>query len=442
LEHEHLDRATLRRLLERDRTEDQNRSLLHQIAVCPECFKAGGDLLELHRSGRLGLLFGLLDVELAQARAEAGALWDALQKVSLERRLELVHAERPFLNWGLCELLCDLSREEAASDASRALELAELAVAIAKGIEDEKPAETNWLYELRAYAWGHLGNARRTQGNLAAAEEAFEISDQWWMAGEEDAGDVLRYGAVLLHLKGSLRLAQRRFPEALLLLDEAVALYLQGDSERGSAHLAGRVLIKKGYVLIESGQTESAIAAFQEAEGLVDAERDPRLLFSLRHNLVDALTKAGRYEEGRALLPPVQDLARRFAGQLDQIRLRWVEGRIAAGLGETEAALVALSEVRRGFLDQGIGYDAALVSLELAALLLHLGRTAEVRELAAEMIAIFRAQDVHREALAALSFFQTAAARDAATAELAQEVASFLLQARTDAQLRFSPPKG
>ena len=32
MEHEHLDRATLHRLLMLDRTEDQNRSLLHQIA--------------------------------------------------------------------------------------------------------------------------------------------------------------------------------------------------------------------------------------------------------------------------------------------------------------------------------------------------------------------------------------------------------------------------
>jgi hypothetical protein len=44
-----------------------------------------------------------------------------------------------------------------------------------------------------------------------------------------------------------------------------------------------------------------------------EPERDPRLLFSIRHNLVDALTKAGRYQEGRDLLPQVRSLARRFA---------------------------------------------------------------------------------------------------------------------------------
>jgi len=56
-----------------------------------------------------------------------------------------------------------------------------------------------------------------------------------------------------------------------------------------------------------------------------------------------------------------------------------------------------------------MGYDAALVSLHLALLYTKEGRAAAVAELAREMIPIFEAQDIHREALAALTVFRQAA---------------------------------
>jgi len=65
------------------------------------------------------------------------------------------------------------------------------------------------------------------------------------------------------------------------------------------------------------------------------------------------------------------------------------------------------------------------------------GETAEVRELAEEIAEIFRARDVHRETLAALAVFQTAVAVDAATADLARDLAAYLTCARLDPELRF-----
>jgi hypothetical protein len=55
---------------------------------------------------------------------------------------------------------------------------------------------------------------------------------------------------------------------------------------------------------------------------------------------------------------------------------------------------------------------------------------AEVRVLADEMVAVFRAHNVSREALAAVLLFQEAAHREAATAELAREVAALISRAR------------
>jgi tetratricopeptide (TPR) repeat protein len=230
---------------------------------------------------------------------------------------------------------------------------------------------------------------------------------------------------VILDLKASLRRGQRRSEEALSLLDQVVTAYRDGDPERCDLHLAGRALIKKAYTYDQINDLGRALTVLQEAAPLVDPARDPRLFLCLRHNVLDTLSKMGRLEEARELLPEVTALSREIGNALDLARLRWAEGRIAAGLGEVDQAEEAFREVQRAFLEQGIGYDAALVSLEIAALYARQARTAEMKELAGEMLPIFQAADVHREALAALAVFQQAAARKAATLELVEEVTAF-----------------
>jgi hypothetical protein len=133
----------------------------------------------------------------------------------------------------------------------------------------------------------------------------------------------------------------------------------------------------------------------------------------------------------------MEALCRSAGSRLDELRLRWVAGRIAAGLGDRTAARQAFNDARREFAARGMAYDAALVSLELAVLLIENGQTAEVRELAEEIAEIFRARDVHRETLAALAVFQAAVAIDAATADLARDLAAYLTRARLDPELRF-----
>lgn len=83
-------------------------------------------------------------------------------------------------------------------------------------------------------------------------------------------------------------------------------------------------------------------------------------------------------------------------------------------------------ETRRGFLDQGIGYDVAMVSLDLSVLYVKDGRTTEVLRIAEEMVALFEAQDIHREALAALRLFLEAAQCEEVTAEFVLEIGARL----------------
>ena len=77
------------------------------------------------------------------------------------------------------------------------------------------------------------------------------------------------------------------------------------------------------------------------------------------------------------------------------------------------------------------------MALKLARLYLLQGRTSEVKRLAEEMIPIFQAQDVHREALAALRLFQEAARREEVTTEQVRKLVKYLQEARNDPGRRF-----
>ena len=374
---------------------------------------------------------------LTASRAEAPDLWAELEPFRFEDRYQLIRCHRRFVKWGLCERFCRESARLAAIDPDRAVEAAELAVLVSDLMKEDDPAMARWLYRLRSYAWAHDGNARRVLGDLRSADESFSIAEAWWQAGDDGAGDLLGYESMLLDYEASLRIAQRRFPEALMLLDRMFALHANGRAEQRDAHLAGRALVKKAMALQEMEQSEPAIELLRRAESLVDAERDPRLLLCLRHNLLWELTTLAGYDQAQALLPEVAALCRRLGNPLDLLRLQWAEARIIAGLGRTEDAIQLLRVVRREFAERGMAYDTALATLELTALHLQEGCTTEVKRLSVEMARIFRAQSVPREALAALLFFQKAAERDSATVRLAREIAAFLEKQRTDPGLRF-----
>ena len=64
-----------------------------------------------------------------------------------------------------------------------------------------------------------------------------------------------------------------------------------------------------------------------------------------------------------------------------------------------------------------MGYDAALVSLDLARLYAQEGCVEDLKRLAAELMPVFESRDVHREALVALLMFQKACEEERLTVQ-------------------------
>jgi tetratricopeptide (TPR) repeat protein len=163
----------------------------------------------------------------------------------------------------------------------------------------------------------------------------------------------------------------------------------------------------------------------------------------LRFNLLDNLLQAGRLDEAEELLPDLRELTIQLGNDLDILRLRWLEGHLAAGLGRREEAIAALQAVREGFADRKIAYDTALVSLELAVLYLEEGLTSEVKKITGDMVWIFQAQEVAEEALAALQVFCEAVRKEKVTVGLARRMVEYLQKAQHQPELRFEDgPRG
>lgn len=365
---------------------------------------------------------------MAEDRIAAAGLWEALKKLSPGRRRLAVERERRFWNWALAERLSEESARAAAHRADKAVELARLARRVAEltpGSEDLRSGLLGWV-------WAFEANALRVQGDLPGAAEAFLRSDRLLAAGEfADPG--LLDATRPLDLKASLRRYQGRFGEALTLLEQAL-------KSNGSNEAKGRILIKKANTLRHMGDSERALAELRQAERLLDeGAQDPRLVLVVQHSLAHSLWQLGRYVEAEARLPGVRKLAVEIGNELDLIRVLWVEGGVAAGLGRRGQALAALEEVRRYFNDKRIAYDAALATLEVAVLYLDEERTAEVKKLADEMFWIFKAQGVHKEAIAALLLFYEAAIKEEATSAQARRLADYLTKARCTPGLRFEP---
>jgi tetratricopeptide (TPR) repeat protein len=287
------------------------------------------------------------------------------------------------------------------------------------------------VFDLRARAWAELANAHRVNEEYERADDALARAVSYRQQG---TGDLLLL-ARISDLEASLRRAQRRFAEAIALLDNACKIYLSV----GDAHLAGWALINKGNCARTAGEPRDAIQWIREGQAQLDGSRDPRLAAFGKQALLDAMVDCGQFQQASRMLMS-SGLRQAFASDpLNLLRLRWVEGKILAGRDRLARAERALAEVRQGFEARGLDYDAALVGLELAAVWLRQGKTAEVRELAQDMLDTFEELDIEREAFRALWFFNEVCRHKVATVRMAHGIRSFLGRLHAEPQLLFDP---
>ncbi len=371
-------------------------------------------------TARLAISARLLD-----SRRQARELWERLRSYPNAAQLDLVREAAKFQTAGFAELLCEESRAAAGDSAARAAHLATCAVAAAAAV----PGGEAWRQRLEGYCRFHLANADRVSGNLAGADQEFGRSQLLWSAGA-GADPGLLNEARVLHLEAALRREQRRLPEALALIEGALEIDRWGETPG--------LLMSKAKALEELGQYKDAIVLLQGVDAqLVKKDTASRTLFVLRAQLLVNLCHLGHHAAAEVGFSEVRALAHQLGNHLDALRVKWLRGKIAAGLGRTGEAINILAEVRAEFNALGNAYDTALVTLELAYVHASIGRTAAVKALARESAPTFEEQGVHREARQALTLFCQAAENERASAELMHGILNYLYRSRYNSRVRY-----
>ncbi len=430
----HLTSAELAGLLEGVASRDLIAEFLeHHLEVCEICREE----YERLQSGDSGETSWREVVEVATAlsakRAERLARLEQIAQrefrelmrlPSSSRRYKINRAINRFRSPILVDLLLAESKRQVTSDPWTALALAECAFDGAFRVSHREFGEA-WAMTCLARAHAHRGNALRTTGDFKQADDSLLLALKIF---DQDGNRDPLIEAEILSFLASLRMDQRSFIEAEGYLDMARGIYERLSEQALIAH----ILVQKSVVLFTAGEFDRALVVGLDALGAIDQSTDPRLYLSAEHNYTFFLMEVGRYREAWERLESQAPLYDAFPDSWTQLRRQRLQGNVLRGLGRRDEAEAALIAVRAGFVREGLGFYAAIAGLDLAYLYIEDRRTAEVKKLAEEMVPIFMAQDIHREASAALLLFQEAARQETVTISMLKELIAYMGRVRTE----------
>jgi hypothetical protein len=382
----------------------RRRLVAHLVSGCAHCSRALAVQLGMGRStlapedyGAIVRRAGERAAATIAARREAIAMLTSL--LAGERRwTDLSPADTARLR-GVPRLraLLEAGRSLVHEDAQAALRFAKLARCAADRLR-RKDYGAEPVADLRALAWAELANAYRICNDLPQAHQAINRAIYFSHRGSGNELLLARIATLLASILGD----QRRFGEALDLLDLVYKAHTREERHR----LAGRTLITAGLYAGYDNDPARGIKLMRRALDLLDPVTDARLVAQTLQTMIWFLVDLGDVRHARRLLWRARILFVERGSRFDLLRLRWLEGRIHAGMADYRRAEEAFRETRAGFTETGQVYPAALAGLDLAALWAREGRVSEIWALADEMIATFRALRIGREAIAVLLVLQ------------------------------------
>jgi len=331
---------------------------------------------------------------------------------------------------GVLRALLDRSWAVRHENPREMVELARFAVNVAERLSsrwhDDRDA-ADW----QARAWAELGNALRARDDLDEAERAFGIAFSFLLQGSGD----LRLKAKLHDLHASYLGARRRFDLAFTALDIVHSTYL----ELGEVHLAGRALVIKALYTFYNHEPEEAMGINDAGMVLIEERQEPDLFFEAIYNQLLFRVACGQFDEARRELFK-QSGKFNYLGRVRQLKIRWLQAQINAGLKKWPLAEQGFLQVIEGFEQEGMGFHSAFASLELALVWMHQGRYKETQQLIPQVYEAFVALRI-KETYGAMMVLKEAFEKERGTVELLEEVLEFLRRWYVNPDERFIPRK-
>jgi len=387
--------------------EDSQQVVRHLLSECPRCSEMAHQVISevgLWSSRKAGweeayeevfqraLVFATEEEQrLALERLRGWEQWSFLEPLTPQARIALVEAGESFHTWGLYDRLLEASRWYMRKEPAEAVDIVQLAITVAELLDPGALGEKR-VADLQANAWAALGNVMRIASDFEGARSAF---NEAWRFVALGTGDPLE-AAHVISLEASYIKGIGEFETAESALEEALEIYRKA----GDPHQQGRVLLQMGDVIGHVNPVR-ALDHIRKALSLIDTARDPRLELCARHDLAWFLMEDGRTEEALAILDRARPLYKKFQDDFTQLRLHWLEGKIAANLGDLAGAESILGQLWEEFRVRDLNQEVVLVSIDLAEVLTWKGEIARAAELAGQCYSIMKGWGLHRDALAA-----------------------------------------
>jgi tetratricopeptide (TPR) repeat protein len=313
-------------------------------------------------------------------------------------------------------------------DPQQMLRLARVAVWAARLLKGYPPDQ---CLDYQARSWVELANAFRVVDQLGQAEDSLEKAEEFFAAGTGDPELSLR----LKEVRASILGARCCYSEALDLLEEVH----RGRANLGDRLGALRTLIQRAVFCGYAGRHETEITLLEEAAALALNLGEDQLGTQIVHNKIHALIELDRSDEALRLLE--QNQALYTADRVDRYRLIGLEGRIHMKLGHLDIAERAFRESRNGFREIVLRAHEALLSLDLATVILRQGqdRYVEAVTLAIEAVQVFSQLKIRDHVVESLLVLSDAIQQGLVTAELLESVAEFVRRADHDRRARYVP---
>jgi tetratricopeptide (TPR) repeat protein len=352
---------------------------------------------------------------LAVEKLRGWSQWAQLEPMTPHLRLVMVKANKSFHTWGLYDRLLEASRWHLRIDPAVSVDVLRLAIVVAERLNPEEIGAER-LADLQAGVWAALGNALRLAADFAGSCQAFAAARKLLGQG---SGDPAEEGN-LLSLEGSYLKDLGQFEAAEAALRSALRCFQQA----GDVHRQGRVMLKLGEAV---GQIDPArgLRHLERAVALIDPEREPRLALCAEHDLAWYLNDNGQTDEALATLERARPLYQQFPDKWTQLRLLWLEGRIAYRRGDFIQAESLLGQVWDEFRLRNLNHELVLVSIDLAQALTGKGELSRAAQLAADCHAIMSQWALHNDALAAWIVFRDALAGQGVQSGLFHQMESY-----------------
>lgn len=335
---------------------------------------------------------------------------------------------------GVVRRLCAESRSLRERQPMHALVVADAAIAIADQLGTERYPQP-LIDEMRGDSWHERANVLRYLGRHPEALDALDIADRAYAASPV----AVYWTAIVEYSRAVIFLETGKLDEAVRLARKSARIFRQfGEDER---YVHAKIL--EGAILFDHSRFREARELFLSLLDVAKRLGDAASLARLYLNIANCQLRLNELSSADSYFTRALSLYEALGLETERIRTRWNIGCLRIAAGDTAEGLARLREARREFEALGARTDAALVTLDIAEVLLAAGTVAgatEAAELCSDLVSNFTAVGMTGNALTALAFLQEAFATDAATPQLIRHVREYLESHPDQHGTPFVPP--